>query len=655
MNQIINIYFGLSTFFFFLLISCNQKPSGENLSGNNHVNELQQSINLYTDTAVINKQIIKAIKVWDMDHLKGKTHLLDAANLSISQDYFEGATEAFAILGQKYLDKTSYDSSWLYLNKALMYSKKLNPNNDYSAMIYAQMGASFFNRSKMDIAALYMYKALGQLEPEQTKNYKNTYNVYRTVGVFWTNVGNIINATPYVEKAEKIAAVHKDSGRLANIVCLKGTLYFKRGLIDSTFLCCKLVLENSHSSKSTLADANYGAGTALLMKYKGLPHNKKGLQHSMKYLLEALRLSQELDRQTLVKKVQTNMGIVYGVLGDHTKAEKTFLGILANDSGLDQFVLYNTNANLALSYYKGKKYKLASSQLIKTLNLRDSLYRKDNLEMMGKLEVKYQIAEKDKLLALKQLQITKQQNQIKERNIWLGGAIAAGMLLAALLMSLFRNNKKKEEIARLKSMMRGEEKERARIAHELHDGIISELSAVKMHFSAIEYQVKEHAAASDFREAMAQLEDTTEELRKTSHNLMPEILIQSGIGIAVHSFCEKLRKSTSIHIDFQAYGEIPRLNLEFELTIYRIIQELVQNILKHAQASHILVQLSCEDQLLTVTVEDNGKGIPDQVMSDGMGLNNIKTRVKALDGQINIESSPAGTSIYLEFNISHHY
>jgi len=633
-----------------LLLSCHQPQNSQNFQ-HRVVNEKEvYTINTTSDTAQINTQIRAAKGIWDKYPDSAKMLLRDAAQRSARQNYYNGYAIAYSSLGSKYKESANFDSSLYYLTHGLAASYRL-PHSDYTAVIYACMGALYYDRSKFDTASLYMYKALASLESRETKKYQNAYQVYKIIGGFWLNIGNLENAIPYLDKAERLALSNKNYSLATDAQGTKGAIYQRKGLLDSAIKHYNKVLGSSHASPAALAGANRNMGLIYV-----LPQNKNLPRQAIPYFNEALRLSEGLGSRSQVAITNVYLGTAYLRLGEYNTAESMLREVIENGSrvGLGNEIVH-AHQNLAAAYYHNKKYKLAFDQLFKAFSLNDSVFTKENLEMMGKLEVKYKIAEKDKLLAQKQLEITNQQSQIKERNLWLGGITSAGILVAALLISLFRNHKKQEEIARLKSMMQGEEKERARIAHELHDGIISELSAVKMHFSAIEYQVKEHTAAGDFREAMTQLEETTEELRKTSHNLMPEILIQSGIGIAVHSFCEKLPKGTTIHIDFQAYGEIPRLNLEFELTIYRIIQELVQNILKHAQASHILVQLSCDDQLLTVTVEDNGKGIPDQVLSDGMGLNNIKTRVKALDGQINIESSSAGTSIYLEFNINNHY
>jgi signal transduction histidine kinase len=137
---------------------------------------------------------------------------------------------------------------------------------------------------------------------------------------------------------------------------------------------------------------------------------------------------------------------------------------------------------------------------------------------------------------------------------------------------------------------------------------------------------------------------------------MPEILLEQGLAEAVHAFCEKMSVSSSLHVDFHLSGFIPRLDPAFELSLYRMIQELIQNIFKHAGASSAIVQLDSHDPQLIVTIEDNGKGLDKKKIDSnlGTGLRNVISRVKALQGRFDIYSSDGkGTSINIEFDITH--
>src|SRR5690606_26994876 len=156
------------------------------------------------------------------------------------------------------------------------------------------------------------------------------------------------------------------------------------------------------------------------------------------------------------------------------------------------------------------------------------------------------------------------------------------------------------------------------------------------------------ANTNDFSSTLSLLDEATSELRKTAHNLMPEILLKSGLKEAIATYCERMQRGQDLHIDVQCYGDLPRLDTSFELAVYRVIQELIHNIVKHAKARTALVQLNWQDNVFNILVEDDGIGLPQSsVVADaGIGLSNIQSRVHALNGAIDIESSPGnGTTI----------
>src|SRR5690606_29724635 len=127
-----------------------------------------------------------------------------------------------------------------------------------------------------------------------------------------------------------------------------------------------------------------------------------------------------------------------------------------------------------------------------------------------------------------------------------------------------------EEVRILQAIVQGEEKERKRLAGELHDGIGGMLASVKMHIAALGKQHPE----TNLTNAIAMLDDTAHEVRKTSHNLMPELLYRQGLVKASQGFCNTLAKSSGLDIDFQCVGTFEQLNRNFELSLYRMIQEL---------------------------------------------------------------------------------
>jgi signal transduction histidine kinase len=188
----------------------------------------------------------------------------------------------------------------------------------------------------------------------------------------------------------------------------------------------------------------------------------------------------------------------------------------------------------------------------------------------------------------------------------------------------------------LNALVEGEEKERSRLARELHDGVGGILSASKMHLSIIEDEEHYGPKATQLKNVSSLLDQAAQEIRTIAHNLFPDILLMHDLDVAISYYC---------------LGKMPKLNNHFKLIVYRAVQELVNNVMKHAHADHVLVQLSKHDNVMTIVVEDNGVGF-DEKVPKGMGLLNLADKVKNLDGQFSIESAPGkGTTVVLEFNL----
>lgn len=197
-----------------------------------------------------------------------------------------------------------------------------------------------------------------------------------------------------------------------------------------------------------------------------------------------------------------------------------------------------------------------------------------------------------------------------------------------------------------KAIFQARKSERSRIARDLHDGISGMLSAAKMHLSTFQQNPQ---AIAELNKAIGLLDSASSEVRKTAHNLSPEMLHQYGLDLALQKYCEVVSSPQTTPVRYQSIGRISTFQENFELTIYRIVQELIHNAIKHAEAKEILVQISESGGLLTLTIEDDGNGF---LVKNGESTNlpNIKQRIEAIGGRINWESNQGtGTSVYAEF------
>ena len=212
--------------------------------------------------------------------------------------------------------------------------------------------------------------------------------------------------------------------------------------------------------------------------------------------------------------------------------------------------------------------------------------------------------------------------------------------------------KQNREIAKLEALIDGEEKERRRIAQELHDGLNGDLSAIKYRLSTLEESGLSAIDSENLTKVIDMIDESCAQVRSISHNLMPSSILDYGLIETIREYCIKINTSNTFKIDFQFFGNYIGLSKKSETVIYRIIQELVTNILKHSKATEAMIQFNYREDELFITVEDNGIGFDKKSISSGIGHKNIKTRIEFLNAQLDVESSSAGTSFTISIDLN---
>jgi two-component system, NarL family, sensor kinase len=317
--------------------------------------------------------------------------------------------------------------------------------------------------------------------------------------------------------------------------------------------------------------------------------------------------------------------------------------------------LFYVSGNLSeLQAYKSE-YKNAYSNLLLSKKLNDSLFSQKNKNAIAKLE-----SEKE-VLQLK----TQNDKKATLNKILIGSSL--GLLLLGFLG--YHNFKTKQRLQNLKiselekdkqilaidAMLKGQEEERSRIAKDLHDGLGGLLSGTKLSFTTMkENLILTPENAIQFDKSLNMLDNTMNDLRKVAQNLMPEALVKFGLNEALKDFCSSIQSTQKVNVIYQKLGTNKKYENTTEVFVYRIIQELVNNALKHAQAKEILVQLATNENSIHITVEDDGIGYNTSTINNqkGAGLANIEYRVNYLNGVIDTVSSPNnGTAVNIEFKI----
>lgn len=325
---------------------------------------------------------------------------------------------------------------------------------------------------------------------------------------------------------------------------------------------------------------------------------------------------------------------------------------------------------LAGAYARTGNMRAAYDWLSKNVAFRDSLYEANYEANLIELEKKYKIAQKENEII--SLEAEKRASDYAARTARLNSllwAIGCCLLLVAVgfLFYFLRNTKRlaiqkdlthkqevkeleqRQELAVTRAMLEGEERERQRIARDLHDGLGGALSGIKIKLSG----QQDARPAPVVEEVIGQLEHSIGELRRIARNMMPESLVRSGLEVALRDLCVSLA-NTETDIEFQANGIRRTLPMTTQVNIYRIVQELLSNAIRHSGATRVIVQCLQDRDHFLITVEDNGIGfdIANHKETNGIGLNNIRNRVDYMRGQLDIDSVPnQGTTVNIELHV----
>jgi signal transduction histidine kinase len=199
----------------------------------------------------------------------------------------------------------------------------------------------------------------------------------------------------------------------------------------------------------------------------------------------------------------------------------------------------------------------------------------------------------------------------------------------------------KQEKLRLKAMIESQEAERQRIATELHDGLGQVLSAARVNLAA------SNQADSHLKTSLDLIDKSCTDLREISHNMMPSLLKKSGLPAALHEITDRINQSGKISVTIDHDDNFGRLSSEIEIQIFRIAQELINNILKYAEATEVQIQLIVEDSMFTMMIEDNGKGFDKEILNStsGNGWYNIKSRLNLISGDVEIDTRPGSGTV----------
>ncbi len=348
---------------------------------------------------------------------------------------------------------------------------------------------------------------------------------------------------------------------------------------------------------------------------------------------------------------------------------------LPNNSYLRKEKLYSS---LATTHRFLKNYDSAFYYIDLKKTQTDSLNDLKISISINEINTKYQTEKKEKkIVQLLNTNLKTEAERLKNRNFLIGSLVLLffGGITAFLIN---KNTKRKQriaeqekeieiqktekllkdqELAAIDAMILGQEKERQRLANDLHDNLGSTLATVKLHFQHLKSNWN-NPKVKNIEELYTNtdhlLDEAYQKVRTIAHEKNSGVMANQGLLVTIKNLAKKVSNSNKIQVEVQDFGLEERLDNSLEISIFRMIQELITNCIKHAEANEIHISLTNHDSLLNIIIEDNGKGFDPKIIidKDGMGLKTIEKRVEHLEGTFEIDSTPnQGTNIIINIPI----
>ena len=620
------------------------------------------------------------------------------------------SVQAFQNIVRNFFNAGLFDSSFKYAQQAVLLAGNINDRKGLSKAYYS-MGLASTNLFKYDSANKYIL--LAEKAALQNKDSFLLANCYNTSSMLYRYQAAYNSSLTYAFESAAIAERSADSAQIKLLpkiyYNIYSALYGENQFEKAIAYAIKALRFTNYPDEQRYRILLHSAISDAYISVKNAAVAKP-------FLDSAVTLCANFDNNVLKMLVANSEGMYYDLTGNFTKALSSYqLAYHYADKNNNLYLKSEAADNLAILFFKTKNFsksyyfateanqialqlnhlKVAAStfntlkkiaevkgnykeallyaELFKTYS--DSASNEATQKTTLSLESKYQSQKKEKEIALLKIENAEKELATVKRNrlLLIGGISAAAIMLLLGLLYRSSNSKKilalkeqdiqkeqikflerQQEIISLQSMVNGQEAERTRIAKDLHDGLGGLFSTIKMYLSTLQHEQEALKNNSLFGKSYELIDTASDEVRRIAYNMMPEVLVRLGLIPALQDICSTISSGKKIQVKLQSYGMEKRLDANTEIMLYRIIQELLNNIIKHSQANEAIVQFNRDAERLMITVEDNGKGFKAADVDDKThrGLEIIKNRVSYLHGKFSIDSQEQiGTTVMMEFLI----
>lgn len=590
--------------------------------------------------------------------------LTQAFDLSKKLNYTLGMARSASSLGMAYMDNGQFSESMNMINFAESTFVALNMPHKL-AVTNSVKGNWYFNKADYWNASHHYAKSAELFDKYGDSTLGAA--VYQNLVSVLTQTKNYDKAIEISKKILDYARRKKDTIQMAYTLQGMTNTYISAGKVDEAkpYLDVLLVIMQNTMDNNIISES-YNTAASYYFE-------KKDYETALKYGQLALETGLKAKQNYQIASYKKSIGEIYLKAGKLDLAKKYLTEAADESRGINNDVYYNTTLHLSEYYAKTNDYRRAYEYLQQYSKLNDSILVAETRQYTTQLEAVYENNKKETEILRLRAEDAEKAFAIRKRNTFLiitAGLLALLGLILALLIKNHRNKQrlsmqkvalqeekiitmeKEQQVASLQSMIKGQETERTRIARDLHDGLGGVFSTVKMHYSTLQQDTPAIKDNPIYKKTLDLINNASDELRRVAHNMMPEVLMKVGLVEALKDFCTTINAGKLLHINLQTYGMENRLSGPTEVMLYRIIQELVNNIIKHADATEALIQINRDEKRLSLTIEDNGKGFDTREAEEKrtMGMETVRSRVDYLNGKMTIDSRKGvGTTVMIDF------
>ena len=586
-------------------------------------------------------------------------------NETLKKSVLNGIAGCYKRIGMKY-NQEDYKISLEYYNKALNIYKG-SGNKIGEGSCYNNIGVAYYN-SGNNILALDNY--LKSLKINEDLNYnKGIASCNLNIGLVYTKEKDYVKALAYDQKALKIFETIKANTFLWSCYNAIGSVYSSLGNN------IKAIEYNNKALKICEELQDEGSMSGILNNIGDCYSDLGDYSRALDYLNKGLKLSEKNDKKINKVYLLKNIANTYLKLKRYDEALEYALMSSKSAKQLKVLNIENDGYRILKEIYKSKgdyRKEAEYADLYKITG--DSLYNSVKSKQILDIQTKHEIEKKELKIStlekekqIQSLNFEKLKDKKRNQVILFSIIIFCLFLVIVVISDIYKRNKLRQknitdrEIAlerelRYHEVIDAQENERKRIAADLHDSLGQMLASIILQMSCIkdskELDTPENRQI--LKNTLGYIKDVSKELKDISHHLMPETLTRAGLIPAVGNIIGIINRANKIKINLTSNGFENRLNESAEINVFRIIQEMIQNVIQHSQATEMEINLSYQDSNISITIIDNGIGFDTTKISDakGMGMKNIYSRVEILKGKIEVVSNPnKETKININFAV----